>query len=100
MGHILKRTLHKWHAGRFDTGPNRDRLDAAGDEASRKFEFILAKVKGNRLGMETRHEQNTLTNEDYNAIGRAMFEDDGVMSEGDVVHPALPTDFGFNHLEW
>jgi hypothetical protein len=38
--------------------------------------------------MGTRHEQNTLTNEDYNAIGDAMFEDDGV-------HPALPAGCGY-----
>jgi hypothetical protein len=90
-GTFLKGTLHAWRAGRFEIGPNRDRLYAAGNEAPRKFEPILAKVKANWRGMETRYEQGTLTNEDYNAIGRAMFEDDGV-------HPALPADFGFNHL--
>ena len=35
----------------LETGPNRDRLYAAGNEASRKFEPILAKVKKSRLSL-------------------------------------------------
>jgi len=90
-GTFLKGTLHAWRAGRFETGPIRDSLRDAGNEASRKFESILAKVKDDWRGMKNSYEKNSFTNEEYNAIGRAMFEDDGV-------HPALPTDFGFNHL--
>jgi hypothetical protein len=40
-GTFLKRTLHIWRAGRFETGLSRDRLYAAGNEASTKFEPIL-----------------------------------------------------------
>jgi hypothetical protein len=89
-GPFLKRTLDAWRAGRFQPGPIRDRLHAAGDEASRKFETILTKVEADWRGMKSKYEKNSFTNEDYNAIGRAMFEDG--------VRPALPTDFGFNHL--
>jgi hypothetical protein len=90
-GTFLKRALHAWRAGRFQAGPNLNRLSARGTEASRKFGSILARVKAGWGGMGIRLEQNALTNEDYNAIGDAMFNDDDV-------HPALPTNFGLNHL--
>jgi hypothetical protein len=41
---FLEKTLQIWRAGRFEASSNRDRLYAAGTEASRKFETILAKV--------------------------------------------------------
>jgi hypothetical protein len=57
-----------WRAGRFEAGPIRYGLDAAGNEASRKFETILAKVKADWRGMKNKYEKDSLTNEDYNAI--------------------------------
>jgi hypothetical protein len=90
-GKFLKRALYAWRAGRFQAGTSRDRLFAAGEAASRKFGLILAKVKADWCGMAAGYEQNTLTDGDYNAIGDAMYGDDDLC-------PALPANFGLNHL--
>lgn len=94
-GPFLKGTLQAWRAGRMAFGPSRDDLFTAGDEVSRKFERILSKVKVDWLGMKDRYERNLLTNDDYNAIGHAVNEED---ADASGVHKALPYDFGFNHL--
>ena len=50
----------------------------------------MARIDADWHGMKARHQRDCLTNDDYNKIGQAMYEDG--------IHPALPTDFGFNHL--
>jgi len=50
----------------------------------------LAGIEASQPGVKDRHEKDSLTNEDYNKIGRAMYKA--------CVYPALPADFGFNHL--
>jgi len=83
-GPFLKRALHTWRAARFEAGPDRDSLHTAGAQASTKFRAIL---NANGVGLKERHEKMALTNEEYNEIGRAVYEDG-----------ALPANFGFNHL--
>ena len=87
-GRSLKRVLHIWRDSRFQAGIDRGMLHIAGHQASTKFEAVLARIDANWGDVKDRHENNSLTNEDYNRIGRAVYEDD----------PALPANFGFNHL--
>jgi hypothetical protein len=72
-------------------GSQRNNLETAGRNAESKFARILPIVEARRLGMYNRRTANTLTNDDYNAIGIAMYQPDGTRA-------ALQVHFGFNHL--
>ena len=84
----LKTVLHTWRNGRFQAGNDRDRLHTTGTKAMTRFGAVLARVDADWGEVKDKHGKDSLTNENYNYIGRAVYTDD----------PELPANFGFNHL--